>query len=143
MRRTILAGLAGRTIVIGAVVVAALGGTAAAAAGGAPASRPHASTQCVKVSVTAKPTLNTQAGSTEKLRTSITSCASAFETVRLRQQLSIRGAFNGNIQLYRHETVQIIQNIPYMCCDSHTVTDRAYSQSGKLLAMAKASWTFA
>jgi len=131
-------------MIIGVVVTAALGGAAAAAAAaGGHASGSRAPAPCVKVSVTAKPTLNTQAGSTETLRTTITSCASAFETVRLRQQLPIRGTINGNIQLYRHESVEITQNIPYMCCGSFTVTDRAYSQSGRLLATAKASWTFA
>src|SRR5262245_52863651 len=125
MRRNILTGLAGRTMIIAVVVAAALSGAVAVAIAGAPASGSRAAAPCVKVSVTAKPRLNTQAGSTETVRSTITSCASTFETVRLRQQLSIRGAFNGTIELYRHETVEITQNIPYMCCGSFHVIDRA------------------
>ena len=142
MRRKSLAGLAGRTMIIGIVVAAGLSGAAAAAAAGGG----HAASSgapCVKVHVTARPKLNTQAGSTETLQTTLRSCASKFEVIKLKQQLSIRGNFAGTVQLYRHEQVEITQQIPFRCCGMFSVTDRAFSESGKLLAKAKATWTFA
>jgi hypothetical protein len=145
MRRTVLAGLAGRTMIIGFAVAAALGGAAAAAATASSwhAAAPRIYSACAKVSVTAKPKLNTQAGSTETLRTTVTSCASKFEVIRLKQRMSIRGTFNGTIELYRHKKVEIVQNIPFKCCGTFKVTDRAFSISGKLLSKASATWTFA
>jgi len=103
----------------------------------------RAATACVKLAVTAKPRLNTQAGSTETLRTTITSCASKFEVIKLSQGLSIRGKFDGTVGLYRHEKVELTQQIPFRCCGAFSVTERASSLSGAVLARAKATWTFA
>jgi hypothetical protein len=144
MRHKSLASLAGRTMIIGIVITAALSGAAAAAAaagGGHAVASPAA--PCVKVHVSARPKLNTQAGSTETLQTTLKSCSPKFEVVNLKQQLSIRGKFDGTVQLYRHEQVEITQQIPFRCCGSFSVTDRAFSEAGKLLAKAKATWTFA
>ena len=63
--------------------------------------------------------------------------------ITLKQRLSIRGEFDGTVQLYRHEQVEITQQIPFRCCGTFSVTDRALSESGKLLGKAKATWTFA
>src|SRR5262249_23639536 len=144
MPRKSWAGLARRTMIIGIVITAALSGAAAAAAA---ASGGHAAASggapCVKVHVTARPKLNTQAGSTETLLTTLRSCSSKFEVITLKQQLTIRGKFDGTVQLYRHEQVEITQQIPFRCCGMFSVTDRAFSESGKLLGKAKATWTFA
>jgi hypothetical protein len=144
MRHRSLATRAGRTMIIGIVITAAVSGAAAAAAAaGSGHAAAGSGAPCVKVHVTARPKLNTQAGSTETLQTTLKSCSSKFEVVNLKQQLSIRGKFDGTVQLYRHEQVEITQQIPFRCCGAFSVTDRAFSQSGKLLGKAKATWTFA
>jgi len=146
MRRTMpAAGLAGLSVRLTVIIVAAaaLGGAGAAAAAAAGTAGTRAAAACAKVSVTAKPKLNTQAGSTETLRTTVTSCASKFEVIKLAQRMPIRGKFDGTIGLHSHERVKITQHIPYFCCDTITVTDRAFSTSGRLLGKAKATWTFA
>jgi hypothetical protein len=144
MLRTGLTWLASRTIIVGVVILAATGAAVAAAAAtsGAPGGAARGNGACVKLTVTAKPKLNTQAGSTETVLTTITNCSST-EVIRLKQQLSGQQPINGRFLLYRHETVQITQHVPYFCCGTLTVIDRAYSASGKLLATARASWTFA
>ena len=145
MRRNILARPGLRlTTIIGIAAAVALGGAGAAAdASGGHAGAPPAPLVCAKVIVTATPKLNTQAGSTETLRTTIKSCAPKFEVIKLRQRMSIRGVVSATVQLFRHEKVEITQNIKYRCCGTFTVTDRALSNSGKLLSKAKATWTFA
>jgi len=144
MRRTSISWLGGRTMIIGIVIFTALSGAAAAAAAaGAGHAAAGTGAPCVKVHVTARPKLNTQAGSTETLQTTLRSCSSKFEVIKLTQQLSIRGKFAGTVQLYRHEQVAITQQIPFRCCGSFSITDRAFSQTGKLLGKARATWTFA
>lgn len=103
---------------------------------------PH-SAACAKAMVVAKPKLNTQAGSTETIRNQITSCASKPEVVRVKQKLTITGAFSGSFTLPAGQTVEITQHIPYRCCGTFSATDRVSSTSGKLLGTARASWTFA
>ena len=137
MRRTLRTAM---TMIVGFAVAATLAGPALAAA---PPGAVPASAACAKVSVSATPKLNTQAGRTETLRTTVTSCAAKIETVRIRQRLSLPGAFSGTFVLPRGTSVDITQHIPYRCCGSYDVTDRVYSGSGRLLDTARAGWTFA
>jgi hypothetical protein len=118
----------------GFAAVAAATGSAAAARGPAP---------CATVRVVATPELNTQGGSEETIRNQITSCARRTEVVQVKQKLSLPGAFSGSFQLPAGGTVVITQQIPYVCCGTYDATDRVLSAAGRLLHMARASWTFA
>ena len=133
-------GLIGKIIIVGLLVASAglAGGVVAAAhvTATAPAG-------CAKVTVVAKPKLNTQAGSTETIRNQITSCAAKAEVVRVKQKLTLPGAFSGTFTLSAGQTVEVTQHIKYVCCGTYHATDQVFSTSGQLLAMARASWTFA
>lgn len=133
-------GLIGKIMVVGLLVASTglAGGVVAAAhvTATAPAG-------CAKAIVVAKPKLNTQAGSTETIQNQITSCAAKAEVVRVKQKLGLPGAFNGTFTLPAGQSVAITQHIPYRCCGTFPVTDQVLSTSGRLLATARASWTFA
>jgi hypothetical protein len=103
------------------------------------------SSGCAKVAVVAKPRLNTQAGSTETIQNQITNCTGQTEVVQVKQKLSaqLTGAFTGTFTLAKHQTVEITQHIPYVCCGMYHATDQVFSTSGQLLATGRGSWTFA
>jgi len=124
-------------VIVGTTGVAAVtSATGSVAAARAPA-------PCARVRVVATPELNTQAGSDETIRNQITSCARRTEVVLVRQKLSLPGAFSGSFQLPAGRTVEIIQQIPHVCCGTYDATDRVLSAAGRLLHTARASWTFA
>jgi len=127
-------------IVVAIMLAAALAGSVASAAPGRAAT---AAAACAKASVRATPKLNTQAGSTETLTSTITNCAAKSELIRVEQKLSLPGAFSGSFWLPGGRSDTITQHVPYRCCGTYYVTDRAYSRSGKLLSTSRASWTFA
>ena len=134
-------GLISKIAIVGALVAAtAFIGVSTVMGSVAPA---RAAAPCAKVQVVAAPQLNTQAGSVETIRNVITSCASRSEVVQLRQRLSLPGAFSGSFQLPAKQSVEITQQIPYVCCGTYYVTDRMYSASGRLLRTIRACWTFA
>jgi hypothetical protein len=134
-------GLISRIAIVGVqVATTAFIGVSAVMGSVAPA---PAAAPCATVKVVAAPQLNTQAGSVETIRNVITSCASRSEVVQLRQRLSLPGAFSGTFQLPAKQSVEITQQIPYVCCGTYYVTDRMYSANGRLLHTTRASWTFA
>jgi hypothetical protein len=134
-------GLISKITIVGVLVATtAFIGVSAVMGSAAPA---RAAAPCARVRVVAAPQLNTQAGSVETIRNVITSCASRAEVVQLRQKLSLPGAFSGSFQLPVRQSVEITQQIPYVCCGTYFATDRMYSTSGRLLHTARTSWTFA
>jgi hypothetical protein len=100
---------------------------------------------CAQAAVVAKPKLNTQAGSTETVQNQITNCTAKTEVVQVKQKLSaqLTGVFNGTFTLAAHQTVEITQHIPYVCCGMYHATDQVFSASGQLLATGRGDWTFA
>jgi hypothetical protein len=135
-------GLLGKIMIVGLLVgtTGLAGGVVAAAHVTA-----TAASGCAKVTVVAKPKLNTQAGSTETIQNQITSCASKTEVVQVKQKLpaQLTGVFNGTFTLAAGQTVDITQHVPYVCCGTYHATDQVFSASGQLLATARGSWTFA
>ena len=106
---------------------------------------------CATLQVRANPPVNAQNSPFEKIKNTVTSCASSTETVMLTQH--IVGPFaprvdaplstrTWTITLAPHQSVLKVQHIPYSCCGSYNVHDRVTS-SGTVLATAKTSFTFA
>jgi hypothetical protein len=134
-------GLISKVAIVGALVAGTAFIGVTASMGSSAAARPPA--PCARVRVVAAPQLNTQAGSVETIRNVITSCASKSEVVQIKQRLSLPGAFSGSFQLPPRQTVEITQQIPYVCCGTYFATDRMYSTIGRLLHTARTSWIFA
>jgi hypothetical protein len=115
----------------------------AGAAGAAPAA------DCVSLHVSATPKVNAQNAPFETIKNSVTSCSNSAETVTLTQHLvgpfarTTAAIRTWTIALAPGQTVVKVQHIPYSCCGSYTVTDRAVSGSGHVLARASTGFTFA
>lgn len=151
--------LVSRTVLVGVVAAASgvLAGTVPAAGSqGRPVS-PAAGSQgppaataaaCATVKVTARPKVNT-AMIPETIKSSVTSCAPARETVTLTQKIAgpdvaaAPRARTWTITLSPGQTVVKVRHLPYACCGSYTVTDRVHSASGRQLAKSAAGFTFA
>jgi len=135
------------TAALAAAVAVAPGVTAVAAQA---ASHTQAATaECATVKVTAKPGLNT-AMIPETIKSTVTNCATATETVVLDQHIS--GPFAARsplrdrrqtITLAAGQSVTKTRSFPYTCCGSYTVTDKVLAESGTLLAKSAANFTFA
>jgi hypothetical protein len=106
---------------------------------------------CVHLHVSATPKINAQNAPYETIRNSVTSCATRAETVTLTQHIvgpyaqTATAAANRTwtIALAPGQTVVKVQHIPYSCCGSFTVTDRAISRLGQILGHASTNFTFA
>jgi hypothetical protein len=130
------------------VLTAALVAVPCVAAGSAPAAA-SSNGDCATVALTARPSLNT-AMIPETLTSTVTSCATATETVVLVQHLSApmeRVARVSNktyrITLAPSQSVKKVRHVPYVCCGTYTVTDTVSTTTGTQLSKAKATFTFA
>ena len=130
------------------VLVAALIAVPCAAAVSAPAAASSLS-ECATVKLTARPSVNT-AMIPETLKSTVTSCAAATETVRLVQHISLpfdhaRRVTDKTytITLSPGQGVTKVRHVPYVCCGSYNVTDKVTTTSGTQLAKATATFTFA
>ena len=85
----------------------------------------------------------------ETIKSTVTSCASATETVTLTQKIT--GPFGPNsfgtkswtLTLSAGQTIVKVRSKPYVCCGSYNVVDEVLDSSGALLAKSKSSFTFA
>lgn len=105
--------------------------------------------ECATVKLTARPSLNT-AMIPETLKSTVTSCAPATETVRLVQHLSAPMYHapavtdkTYTITLSPGQSVTKTRHVPYVCCGTYIVTDKVYTTTGTQLAKATATFTFA
>jgi hypothetical protein len=130
------------------VLIAALVAVACVAALSAPVAASPQS-ECATVKLTARPSVNT-AMIPETLKSTVTSCASATETVRLVQHIS--APFDRaprvtdktyTITLSPGMSATKVRHVPYVCCGSYNVTDRVDTTTGTQLAKATATFTFA
>lgn len=142
-----------RTFVTRAALVAAVVAASAGAAGAAQAAGNHGrtvspGTECATVKVTAKPGLNT-AMIPETIKSTVTNCSSATETVTLTQKISgpfapdTFGTKSWTLTLTAGQTVTKTRSKPYVCCGTYNVVDKVLDSSGTVLATSKASFTFA
>lgn len=105
--------------------------------------------KCAKVKVRAVPKLNAQTAPNETITSKVTSCSSAKETVVLTQTIggpdapASPMAKKWTITLSPRKTAVRKRLVPYACCGSYTVTDKVLTRSGRQLARAAASFTFA
>ena|SRR5215471_9134571 len=135
-----------RSVLIAALAAASgvIAGTAQAAAGHAA----PAATQCATVTVKATPKLNT-AMIPETIKSTVTSCAPATETVTLSQKIS--GPQSGLMPLAKTWTITLApgqavtkrRSFPFTCCGTFRVTDHVLGRGGQQLAKASTSFTFA
>lgn len=104
--------------------------------------------KCAKVKVRATPNVNT-AMVPETIKSAVTNCSSAKETVTVTQTMagpSVSGAPMAKIwtiTLLPGKTAVKTRSFPYACCGTYTVKDRVFTRSGRLLAHAEATFTFA
>jgi hypothetical protein len=121
------------------------------AAGQAQGKVATAANVCAQVHVSATPKVNAQTAPFETIKNVVTSCATSAETVTLIQRLvgpfsrtaSASAMRTWTIVLAPGQTVIKFQHIPYSCCGTFGVTDRVVSRSGRILAHASTSFTFA
>jgi hypothetical protein len=106
---------------------------------------------CATVRVTANPPVNAQNSPFEKIKNTVTSCATSTETVTLTQHIAgpftnrdaaSRGVRTWTITLVPKQSVLEEQHKPYFCCGTFNVHDQV-SSAGVVLAKAKTSFTFA
>jgi hypothetical protein len=142
-----------RTFVTRAALAAVVAAAAAGAAGAAQAAGNHGraagpAAQCATVKVTAKPGINT-AMIPETIKSTVTNCSSATETVTLTQRITgpfaphTFGVKSWTLTLTAGQTVVKTRSKPYACCGSYNVTDKVLDSSGAVLATSTASFTFA
>ncbi|HLX50159.1 MAG TPA: hypothetical protein VKS82_17670 [Streptosporangiaceae bacterium] len=138
-----------RTFVTRAALVAVVAAAPAGAAGAVQAAGSHGpAAECATVKVTAKPGLNT-AMIPETIKSTVTNCSSATETVKLTQTISgpfapdTFGTKSWTLTLTAGQTVTKTRSKPYACCGSYNVVDKVLDSSGAVLATSKASFTFA
>ena len=137
----------------GAALIAAVAAVPGVAAGTAQAAGTHghvasSAVECAKVKVKAAPGVNT-AMIPETIKSKVTSCATATETVILDQHIS--GPFAARapmdkkytITLAPGQTVTKTRHIPYSCCGTYNVRDTVNNPAGGQLAKATTSFTFA
>jgi hypothetical protein len=137
------------TLIQRSVLVAALAAVSCVIAGTAQAAAGHAApAQCATVTVKPTPKLNTDM-IPETIKSTVTSCATATETVTLSQQITLQGtgstlrAKTWTITLAPGQTVTKTRSYPYTCCGSYVATDHVLGSSGQLLAKASSGFTFA
>lgn len=105
--------------------------------------------KCAKVKVRAVPKVNAQTAPNETITSKVFNCSSARETVVLTQTIggpdapSSTVAKKWTITLSPGKAAVRKRSFPYACCGSYTVTDRVLTRSGRQLARATASFTFA
>jgi hypothetical protein len=142
-----------RTIATRAALIAVVAAASAGAAGAAQAAGSHGRTigpaaECATAKVTAKPGLNT-AMIPETIKSTVTNCSSATETVTLTQ--TVTGPFapdrfgtrSWKLTLPAGQTVVKVRSKPYVCCGSYSAADKVLGSGGTVLAKARASFTFA
>jgi hypothetical protein len=103
---------------------------------------------CARVQVRATPKLNAQNAPFETIRSRVTNCSTATETLHLSQHLA--GPFaprsalatSWNVTLGPHRSVDKVRRVPYSCCGTYTVSDVVSSQ-GRVLDRSTTSFTFA
>lgn len=131
-----------------AMVVVVSGVFASAAQTAGTSSSSSRAAKCAHVKVTARPAINTSM-TAETIRSKVTSCAKAKETVILMQTISGPDATNApmaktwKITLAPAKSVVKTRSFPYSCCGSYVVTDKVVTKSGRQLAKASADFTFA
>lgn len=139
------------TLVTRSVLVAIVAVASAGAAGAAQASGNHgrpalSAGECATVKVTAKPGLNT-AMIPETIKSTVTNCSSATETVTLTQKISGPHAPHGTkswtLTIAAGQTVTKTRSFPYACCGSYTVGDTVTDSVGAVLGKSSANFTFA
>ncbi len=133
-----------RIVGLAVVVMLASGGLAATVQAARTQSRKSSlSADCAHLKVRAKPKLNT-AMTPEIITSRVTNCSSAKEQVTLAQTITPSApAKSWHITLAPGESVTRTRSVPYVCCDSYTVTDVVRTASGKELAKGTAGFTFA
>ena len=105
--------------------------------------------KCAKVTVRAAPKLNDQTAPDETITSYVTNCSVARETMVLTQTIggpdvpALPMAKNLTITLSPGRTAVRKRSFPYACCGSYTVTDKVLARSGRRLARAMATFTFA
>lgn len=130
-------------VVAGSGILAATAQTAGSQGLGARAAK------CAKVNVRATPQVNAQTAPNETIKSKVTNCSSATETVTLTQTISgpsVRAtptARRWTITLSPGKTAVRTRYMPYACCGTYKVTDRVLTRSGRQLAQATTSFTFA
>jgi hypothetical protein len=142
-----------RTIVTRAALVAVVAAASAGAAGAAQAAGSHGrtvgpATECATVKAKATPVLNT-AMVNETIKSTVTNCSSATETVTLTQNVTgpfapdTFGIKSWKLTLSAGQAVVKVRSKPYVCCGSYNVVDKVLGSGGTVLAMSKSSFTFA
>lgn len=137
-----------RVVLVTAVAVAPIVATGAAAVAGSHGHAAVSTTECAKVTVKATPKLNT-AMIPETIKSTVTSCATATETVTLDQHLSgpmrtgVSSDKTWTITLTPGQAVTKTRHFPYSCCGGYNVTDTVSTTTGQRLATAQTSFTFA
>lgn len=104
--------------------------------------------ECAKLKLTAKPVINTTDTRPETIKSKARNCSSATEKVTLVQTIAGPSAAAEMAKIWKlklrpGQTVVKTRSFPYACCGSYTVTDKVLTKSGKQLAKATASFTFA
>ena len=122
--------------------------TVATAASTTVSTNPGGAVPCAALKLSATPRVNAQNAPYETIKNTVTSCATATETVTLTQAIS--GPFapanaasrTWVLTLAPAQTMTKVQHIAYSCCGTYTVKDRV-SDGPLLLAKKGTSFTFA
>jgi hypothetical protein len=103
--------------------------------------------KCAKLGVRATPAVNAQSVPDETIKSKVTNCSSATETVTLTQAIAGPSATRSamavkrwTITLSPGRTVVKTRFFPYMCCGTFNVTDKVLTKSGTQLAQAATSF---
>jgi hypothetical protein len=108
-----------------------------------------AATDCATVTIKAIPKVNTNM-TAETIISKVTSCATATETVVLKQNILGPTAVNASrpikqwtITLAPSQAVTKVRHFPYACCGTYHVSDKVYATGGQKLANTGTGFTFA
>jgi hypothetical protein len=120
----------------------------ATTSGAAAAAAPSAPMACASLTLSATPRVNAQNAPFETIKSTVTSCATTTETVRLTQLIA--GPFAPAdapsrvwvLTLEPGQTARRVQHLPYSCCGTYTVKSEV-TTSGVVLAKKSTSFTFA
>ena len=137
-----------RVVLVTAAAITPIAATGAAAAAGSNSRTATSASECATVTVKATPKLNT-AMIPETIKSAVTSCAMATETVNLVQHLS--GPMMANVPMNKTWSITLTpgqavtktRHVPYACCGTYNVRDGVYTTGGQQLAKAGTSFTFA
>jgi hypothetical protein len=106
---------------------------------------------CATLRLSATPGVNAQNAANEIIKSTVTSCATAPQTVALTQQIfgpfapaaAAASSRTWVLTLAPGQAELKVQRIPCSCCGTYTVKEQVFSSAGVLLAKKSVTFTFA